>query len=98
MEAAGPNSTSQSMQAPRCVEFVENTSTKDIFPEELGIGKCIAQKSHKHCQILRPLGDLNVLLRLLTMTKQDVNFVIGTRREIIEATMAGLQTLGCWNS
>jgi hypothetical protein len=86
------------MQAPRCVEFVENTSTKEIFPGDLGIVKHIEKKAHKHYLIPCLLDQPNTRSRQLTTTEQDVNFVIGTRREIIEATMAGLQTLGRWNS
>ncbi len=73
-----------------CVEFVKDTETKELFDEELDIGKRIANEADKRGLIVRPLVHLNVMSPPLTMTKEDVDFVVRVLRESIEATLVDL--------
>ncbi len=77
-----------------CVVNVKDKETKEFFPEEVNIGKRISN----HCEalglIVRPIGDLNVLSPPLTMTRDDVDFIVSTLRKAIELTMADLQREG----
>jgi adenosylmethionine-8-amino-7-oxononanoate aminotransferase len=77
-----------------CVEFVKDQATKDVFPEELDIGKRIANEADKRGLIVRPIVHLNVMSPPLTMSRDDVDFVVRTLRESIEVTVADLQAAG----
>jgi len=77
-----------------CVECVADRETKALFPERLDIGKRIANHADARGLIVRPLLHLNVMSPPLTMTKQDVDFVVATLRESIEATMKDLRREG----
>jgi adenosylmethionine-8-amino-7-oxononanoate aminotransferase len=77
-----------------CVEFVKDQATKDVFPEELDIGKRIANEADKRGLIVRPIVHLNIMSPPLTMSRDDVDFVVTTLRESIEVTVADLQAAG----
>ncbi len=79
-----------------CVEFVKNPATKELFDEELDIGKRIANEADKRGLIVRPIVHLNIMSPPLTMTKDDVDFVVRVLRESIEATLADLEREGHW--
>ncbi len=74
-----------------CVENVLNKETKALFPEDIDIGKRISRHAEARGLIVRPVGHLNVMSPPLTMTKENVDFVVKTLRESIEATMEELQ-------
>ncbi len=78
------------------VENVANKETKELFPEELDIGKRIANHAEVRGLIVRPIIHLNVMSPPLTMTKNDVDFIVRTLRESIEATMDDLRKEGHW--
>ena len=46
---------------------------------------------------IRPDYDLNIMSPPLTMTRNDVDFVVTTLRKAIELTMDDLRTEGLWN-
>ena len=77
-----------------CVVNVQNKKTKEFFAPEVNISKRISN----HCEdlnlIVRPIMDLNVLSPPLTMTRDDVDFVVATLRKAIELTMDDLQREG----
>jgi adenosylmethionine-8-amino-7-oxononanoate aminotransferase len=77
-----------------CVVNVKDKETKEFFPEEVDIGKQIAN----HCEdlglIVRPMLDLNVMSPPLTMTRDDVDFIVSTLRQAIELTMTDLRNEG----
>lgn len=79
-----------------CVENVANKETKELFPEELDIGKRIANHADARGLIVRPIVHLNVMSPPLTMTKADVDFIVSTLRESIKATMDDLRREGHW--
>jgi adenosylmethionine-8-amino-7-oxononanoate aminotransferase len=81
-----------------CVEYVKNPETKELFPEELDIGKRIANHADARGLIVRPIVHLNVMSPPLTMTKDDVDFVVNTLRESTLATLADLEREGHWLS
>ena len=47
--------------------------------------------------MVRPLVNLNVMSPPLTMTREDVDFVVATLRESIEAALVELQRDGHWS-
>ncbi len=79
-------------QFMQCVEFVKDKETREIFPEELDIGKRIANNADPKGLIVRPLVNLNVMSPPLIMTKADVDFVVLTLREAITETIEELKT------
>ncbi len=81
------------MKFMMCVENVANKETKELFPESLDIGKRISRQAETRGLIIRPVGHLNVMSPPLTMTKNNVDFIVTTLRESIEATIAELSDL-----
>lgn len=80
-----------------CVEFVKDQDSKELFAEELDIGKRIANQADTRGLIVRPLVHLNVMSPPLTMDKDDVDFVVRTLRDSIVATLAELEQEGHWS-
>ena len=80
-----------------CVEFVKNPETKELFDEDLDIGKRIANVADTRGLLVRPMVHLNVMSPPLTMTKEDVDFVVKTLRESIEETLLVLEAEGHWS-
>lgn len=81
-----------------CVEYVKDKFTKELFPEELDIGKLIANQAGERGLIIRPIVHLNVMSPPLTMTRDDVDFVVTTLRESTLATLRQLEEDGHWVS
>lgn len=77
-----------------CIVNVRDKLTKEFFPDEVDIGKRISDHAEELGLILRPIADLNVMSPPLTMTKDDVDFVVSTARKAIELTMTDLQREG----
>ncbi len=80
-----------------CVEFVRDKATKELFAEALDIGKRIANEADKRGLIVRPIVHLNIMSPPLTMTRDDVDFVVKTLRDSIEAALRILRSEGHWN-
>lgn len=80
-----------------CVEFVKDPETKELFDDEIDIGKRMADAADARGLNVRPVEHLNVMSPPLTMTKDDVNFVVRTLRESIEAVLATLEKEGHWS-
>ena len=79
-----------------CVENVANQETKALLPEEAQIGERIAQHCQNRGVIVRPIGHLNVMSPPLTMTKSEVDLLVGTLAKSIEATMEDLKKESLW--
>ena len=77
-----------------CVEFVRDPGTRELFPEELDIGKRVANEADKRGLIVRPIVHLNIMSPPLTMTNEDVDFVVRTLRESIGETVRQLRAEG----
>jgi adenosylmethionine-8-amino-7-oxononanoate aminotransferase len=79
-----------------CVENVANKATKELLPPEADVGGRIA----RHCQdrglLVRPLGHLNILSPTLILTKEQVDFLVGTLREAIQRTQDDLVREKIW--
>lgn len=77
-----------------CIENVANKDTKELINPDAMVGNRIAD----HCQarglIVRPLAHMNVLSPPLTLSKENVDFLVATLRESIEATTEDLKAEG----
>ncbi len=79
-----------------CVVNVCDKRTKEFFPAEVDIGKRISNRAEELGLIVRPIADLNIMSPPLTMTKDDVDFVVTALRKAIELTMQDLEQDGLW--
>ncbi|UTW45220.1 aminotransferase [bacterium SCSIO 12696] len=79
-----------------CVEMVSDQSTKELFPEELDIGKLVANQADALGLIVRPIVNLNVMSPPLVISREDVDFIVSTLRQAIEATMTQLEKQKIW--
>jgi adenosylmethionine-8-amino-7-oxononanoate aminotransferase len=79
-----------------CVVNVRNKETREFFDPEVNIGKRISNHAEDLGLIVRPIVDLNVMSPPLTMSKDDVDFVVETLRRAIERTMDDLRNEGLW--
>ncbi len=77
-----------------CIENVADKKTKELINADASVGNRIAD----HCQarglIVRPLAHMNVLSPPLTLTRENVDFLVQTLRQSIEATTADLRADG----
>ena len=80
-----------------CVENVADRETKALLPEEAAVGNRIAAHAQKRGVIVRPIAHLNVLSPPLTMTKRQVDELVGVLRESIVETMDDLRREGLWS-
>ncbi|SHE84535.1 Adenosylmethionine-8-amino-7-oxononanoate aminotransferase [Microbulbifer donghaiensis] len=78
----------------QCVEFVKNKESKEIFPDEFDIGKRVSLHADSLGLIVRPLINLNIMSPALTMTKEEVDFVVSALRKAIELTQDDLREMG----
>jgi adenosylmethionine-8-amino-7-oxononanoate aminotransferase len=77
-----------------CVVNVMDKKTKEFFPYEVNIGKRISNTCEAMGVIVRPYVDLNIMSPPLTMTRDDVDFVVPRLREAIEVTIEELRDEG----
>lgn len=77
-----------------CVVNVMNKETKEFFAPEVNIGKRISNHAEQQGVIVRPAADLNIMSPSLTMTKEDVDFIVARLRKAIELTMGDLRAEG----
>ncbi len=77
-----------------CIENVANKETKELIDGDAKVGNRIAD----HCQarglIVRPLAHMNVLSPPLTLNKENIDFLVATLKESIEATTQELKQEG----
>ncbi|GGK55913.1 aminotransferase [Amphritea balenae] len=77
-----------------CIENVADKDSKELINPDAKVGNRIAD----HCQarglIVRPLAHMNVLSPPLTLTKENIDFLVATLRESIEATTEDLKQEG----
>ncbi len=78
----------------QCVEFVKDQQTREIFPDELDIGKRVANNADPRGLIVRPLINLNIMSPPLIMTREQVDFVVTTLRKAILETIDELRAEG----
>ena len=80
-----------------CVENVADRETRALLPDEAAVGNRIAAHAQKRGVIVRPIAHLNVLSPPLTMTKRQVDELVGVLRESIVETMDDLRREGLWS-
>ncbi len=77
-----------------CIENVANKESKELINPDAAVGNRIAD----HCQarglIVRPLAHMNVLSPPLTLSKENVDFLVKTLRDSIQATTEDLKRDG----
>ena len=77
------------------IELVADRSTKAPFPEHLQVGAEVAKATRPRGAIVRPLGDVVVLMPPLAMTEAELaRLVSATAEAIDEATSAAVAALG----
>jgi putrescine---pyruvate transaminase len=77
-----------------CVEFVQNKTTKELFNEEIMIGKRVANHAEKHGLIVRPIMHLNIMSPPLVITREQIDFIVDTLRTSILETAKELAAEG----
>lgn len=68
-----------------CVENVADKDTKAMFPDEVNIGKRIANQCEERGLIVRPVGHLNVLSPPLTLRREQIDETVDILRKGIKA-------------
>jgi putrescine aminotransferase len=81
-----------------CVVNVANKETREFFAPEIDIGKRISNRAEEMGLIVRPAADLNILSPSLTMTRDDVDFVVSRLRKAIELTTEDMINEGLWQA
>ena len=79
-----------------CVVNVQNKESKEYFDPEINISKRISNHAEVLGLIVRPAADLNIMSPPLTMTRNDVDFIVATLRQATELTMTDLRREGLW--
>ena len=70
-----------------CVEYVKDKKTRARLPDSCNISKRISNACEADGLLVRPIGHLDVLSPPLTITKEQVDFVVDTlKRAILKAT------------
>ncbi len=80
-----------------CVEYVADKETKELLPAEIKIGARIARHAQDRGLIIRPLAHLNVLSPPLTLSLEQIDFMVDTMRESTLATLDDLKKESLWN-
>ena len=67
-----------------CVEYVADKKTKRHLPDHLNISRRISDVCEANGLLVRPLGHLDILSPPLTITRAEVDFIVGTLKSAIE--------------
>lgn len=73
-----------------CVVFVADRETKELYPEELDVGKLVANACEPKGLIVRPMVHLNVMSPPLVITRDEIDRVVATLRDAIVEVRADL--------
>jgi len=73
-----------------CVELVKDKKSKELFPDKVGISKMVSNQAEARGLIVRPVGNLNIMSPPLTLTREQVDFIVDTLRECIVAVQQDL--------
>jgi adenosylmethionine-8-amino-7-oxononanoate aminotransferase len=77
-----------------CVEFVKDKKSKELFSEELDIGKWVSNQADSRGLIVRPIINLNVMSPPLIINREQVDFIVDTLRDSIVACLEDLRLEG----
>jgi len=81
-----------------CIENVADQTTRELLPPQAHIGARIAAHCQERGLIVRPMGHMNVLSPPLILTRQQIDTLVATLRESIEASMDDLVREGLWSA
>ncbi|WP_136247074.1 aminotransferase [Halomonas borealis] len=79
-----------------CVEFVADKASRELFPEDLNIGEWVHLRAEKRGLLVRPIVHLNVMSPAITLTHQEVDFIVDVLRDSILETVEDLRAAGHW--
>lgn len=79
-----------------CVENVADKKTKALLPAEARVGDRIAEACEKRGVIVRPIAHLNVLSPPLTLTHDQIDFMVDVLREGIVEAQESMKKDGYW--
>ena len=79
-----------------CVENVADKATRELFPEALDIGRRISDACESRGVLVRPIGHLNILSPPLILTREEIDKIVATLHESINAVMVDLENEGHW--
>jgi adenosylmethionine-8-amino-7-oxononanoate aminotransferase len=68
------------------IELVKDKTTKEPFPWEERVGVKVCQQARKHGVILRPLGNVIVLMPPLAISPQEIDKLLNAAYRAIEGT------------
>ncbi|MFO1132650.1 MAG: aminotransferase [Hyphomicrobiales bacterium] len=77
-----------------CVEYVKDKKTREKLPDSCNISKRISNACEADGLLVRPIGHLDVLSPPLTITKEQVDFVVDTLKRAIVKAIAELKAEG----
>jgi adenosylmethionine-8-amino-7-oxononanoate aminotransferase len=73
-----------------CVELVADADTKALYPDELDVGKRVANACEPRGLLVRPMVNLNVMSPPLVVDTDDVDQIVATLRDAIVQVRAEL--------
>jgi len=76
------------------IEFVQDKQSKDVFDDEVLIGKRVATEAQSRGLIVRPLGAMAVMSPPLILTEEQIDETVAILRDSISAAMDGLKRDG----
>ncbi|PZF76862.1 aminotransferase [Aestuariivirga litoralis] len=77
-----------------CVEYVRDKKTRERLPDSCNISKRISNACEAEGLLVRPIGHLDVLSPPLTITREQVDFVVDTLKRAIVKAVAELKAEG----
>lgn len=73
-----------------CVQFVADRETRTPYPDDIDVGKMVADACEPRGLIVRPMVDLNVMSPPLVVDTDDIDLVVRTLRDAIVDVRAQL--------
>ena len=67
-----------------CLEYVANKATKELLPDEIDIGKRIANAAEALGLMVRPLAHLNVMSPALIIKNNQIDFIVDSLEKAMD--------------
>jgi putrescine---pyruvate transaminase len=77
-----------------CIEYVADKETKELFGDEVHIGKLVANAAESRGLIVRPVGHLNVLSPCLILSKEECDTFVEILRDSMTEVLEKLKSGG----
>lgn len=71
------------------IEIVADRTTRERFPPEKKVGQRVVRKVRERGVILRPLGDVIVLMPPLSSTEEEIRSLVRSASWAIDAVLGG---------